>query len=181
MDCTLPGSSVHGISQARILEWVAISFSRGSSQHRNQTHISAVAFVIYSLFWALKSLLTECNPVNLGCFLFSFNYCALKIRNQIMTFLTQFPVSLRRMRVGPKVLRFWSWLCLLGDQPPSSSPSRVTSLEQKTFLWPRKFQGIWELWAGSTHLQVYIFYCLTFCLRKSQRCHLMFSLEASWF
>ena len=34
MDCNLPGSSVHGISQARILEWVAISFSRGSSQPR---------------------------------------------------------------------------------------------------------------------------------------------------
>ena len=31
MDCSLPGSSVHGISQARILEWVAMSFSRGSS------------------------------------------------------------------------------------------------------------------------------------------------------
>ena len=31
MDCSLPGSSVHGISQARVLEWVAISFSRGSS------------------------------------------------------------------------------------------------------------------------------------------------------
>ena len=32
MDCRLPGSSVHGILQARILEWVTISFSRGSSQ-----------------------------------------------------------------------------------------------------------------------------------------------------
>ena len=31
MDCRLPGSSVHGIFQARILEWVAISYSRGSS------------------------------------------------------------------------------------------------------------------------------------------------------
>jgi len=31
MDCSLPGSSVHGILQARILEWVAISFSRESS------------------------------------------------------------------------------------------------------------------------------------------------------
>ena len=31
MDCNLPGSSVHGILQARILEWVAIFFSRGSS------------------------------------------------------------------------------------------------------------------------------------------------------
>ena len=32
MDCSLPGSSVHGVSQSRILEWVAISLSRGSSQ-----------------------------------------------------------------------------------------------------------------------------------------------------
>ena len=31
MDCSLPGSTVHGISQARILDWVAISFSRGPS------------------------------------------------------------------------------------------------------------------------------------------------------
>ena len=40
MDCSLPGSSVHGIFQARILEWVAISFSRGSSWPRDQTCIS---------------------------------------------------------------------------------------------------------------------------------------------
>ena len=38
MDCGPPGSSVHRISQARILEWVAISFSRGSSWPRDQTH-----------------------------------------------------------------------------------------------------------------------------------------------
>ena len=38
MDCSPPGSSVHGIFQARILEWVAISFSRGSSWPRDQTH-----------------------------------------------------------------------------------------------------------------------------------------------
>ena len=37
MYCSPPGSSVHGILQARILEWIVISFSRGSSQPRNQT------------------------------------------------------------------------------------------------------------------------------------------------
>ena len=42
LDCTPPGSSVHGISQARILEWVAIFFSRGSFQTRDQTHVSCV-------------------------------------------------------------------------------------------------------------------------------------------
>ena len=40
MDCSLPGSSVHGILQARILEWVAIPFSRGSSQPRDGTQVS---------------------------------------------------------------------------------------------------------------------------------------------
>ena len=39
----LPGSSVHGISQARILEWVAIPFSRGSSQLRDGTQVSHIA------------------------------------------------------------------------------------------------------------------------------------------
>ena len=43
MDYSLPGSSVHGILQARILEWVAISFSRGSSQPRNRTQVSYIA------------------------------------------------------------------------------------------------------------------------------------------
>ena len=42
MDGSLPGSSVHGIFQARILEWVAISFSRGYPQPRAQTHISYI-------------------------------------------------------------------------------------------------------------------------------------------
>ena len=40
MDCSLPGSSVHGILQAGIVEGVAISFSRGSSQPRDQTWVS---------------------------------------------------------------------------------------------------------------------------------------------
>ena len=43
MDCSPQGSSVHGISQARILEWVAISFSRGSSWPMDQTCVSCIA------------------------------------------------------------------------------------------------------------------------------------------
>ena len=43
MDCSLPGSSIRGILQARILEWVAISFSRRSSQHRDRTQVSHIA------------------------------------------------------------------------------------------------------------------------------------------
>ena len=42
LDCSLPGSPVHGILQARILEWMAIAFSRGYSQARNQTQVSHI-------------------------------------------------------------------------------------------------------------------------------------------
>ena len=43
MDCSPPGSPVHGVLQARILEWVAISFSRGSSLPRDWTQVSCIA------------------------------------------------------------------------------------------------------------------------------------------
>ena len=42
MDCSLPAFSVHGILQARILEWVTISFSRGSSRPRDGTWVSRI-------------------------------------------------------------------------------------------------------------------------------------------
>ena len=42
MDCSLPGSSVHGIFQARVLEWVAISFSKGSFLPRDRTQVSCI-------------------------------------------------------------------------------------------------------------------------------------------
>ena len=43
VDCSLPGSSLHGILQATILEWLAISFSRGSSQLRDRTQVFHIA------------------------------------------------------------------------------------------------------------------------------------------
>ena len=52
MDCSLPGSSIHGILQARILEWIAISFSRGSFQ------IAATAAK------SLQSYPTLCDPID---------------------------------------------------------------------------------------------------------------------
>ena len=53
VDCSLPGSSVDGILQARMLEWVAISFSRGPSQPRDQTRVSILAGRCFN-FWATR-------------------------------------------------------------------------------------------------------------------------------
>ena len=53
MDCSLPGSSIHGIHQARILKWVAISFSRGSPWPRDQTCICCIErWILYH--WATR-------------------------------------------------------------------------------------------------------------------------------
>ena len=53
MDCNPPGSSVYGILQARMLEWVAIPFSRGSSQPRNRTRVSCFAGRFF-IVWATR-------------------------------------------------------------------------------------------------------------------------------
>ena len=53
LDCSLPDSSVHGISQARILEWVPIPFSRGSSLPRDQTCVSRIAGRFFTI-WATR-------------------------------------------------------------------------------------------------------------------------------
>ena len=49
MDCSPPGSSVHAVLQARILEWVAISFSTGSSRARDQTWVSCTAGRLFTV------------------------------------------------------------------------------------------------------------------------------------
>ena len=48
-DCSLPGSSVHGILQARILEWVAMPSSRGSSRPRDRTQVSCTAGKFFTI------------------------------------------------------------------------------------------------------------------------------------
>ena len=60
LDCSPPGSSIHGIFQARILEWVAISFSRGSSWPRDQTWVSCVSCINWQILLPLLLLLLSC-------------------------------------------------------------------------------------------------------------------------
>ena len=65
MDCNPPGSSVHGILQARTLEWVAIPFSGGSSQSRDQTQVSRTAGGFFTS-WATREAQREgTNPTQI--------------------------------------------------------------------------------------------------------------------
>ena len=54
MDCSLPGSSVHGIFQARVLEWFAISFSGASSHPRDQTQVFRIVGRCFTIWTTRK-------------------------------------------------------------------------------------------------------------------------------
>ena len=62
MDCSPTGSSVHGVFEARVLEWVAISFSRRSSQHRDRTWVSCIVGRRFTVWASGKSLKWLCSP-----------------------------------------------------------------------------------------------------------------------
>ena len=61
-DCSLLGSFVNGILQARILEWVAISFSRGSSHPRNRTQASCIAGIFFTN-WSMREVFYSRSPL----------------------------------------------------------------------------------------------------------------------
>ena len=66
MDCSPPGSSFHGILQARMLKWVAMPFSKRSSQPRDQTQVSCIAgwfFIVWATWEAPVSIKTSLTPV----------------------------------------------------------------------------------------------------------------------
>ena len=74
MECGQPGSSIHGVFQARTLEWVAISFSRGSSRPRNWTQVSHIAGRCFTI-WASREALGKVLNMQVPrfCILRGFN------------------------------------------------------------------------------------------------------------
>ena len=81
MGCSSPGSSVYGILQARILEWVAIPFSRASSWPRNQTWVSRIAGRFFTI-WATREapFSARIPPLFFSCYLrFTFPLKGLSI------------------------------------------------------------------------------------------------------
>ena len=73
VDCSLPGSSVHGIFQARILEWVAISYSRGSFQPRDRTWVSCIASRFCKV-WATREAWYYGKDCFQACKFFNISY-----------------------------------------------------------------------------------------------------------
>ena len=124
MDYGLPGSSVHEILQARILEWVAIPLSRGSSWPRNRTWISCVACRLYSL----SHRATPCYPSNLDfrsrCvidLLYDFGQVCFLLEASICT-------CVKKKKKEGKVIGLWELSSLLYRLiPRGSKPSTASS------------------------------------------------------
>jgi len=116
MDRSLPGPSVHGLSRARTLEWVAISFSRGPSLPRGRTHVSGVSCTGRQ---ANQTSFVE----------------GLEPRPPGFTFLFQTPAPLPRGQSPALCLRFWpkGWereLIWAGDEDSSHKPLPCPRQEQ---------------------------------------------------
>ena len=92
MDCNSPGSSVHGISQARLLEWVSIPFSRGSSGPRDQTWVSRIGGRFFTA-WATG----EARIHQMDCSVSGFPGCYMYKVREIYAFKKE-PGNGRRIR-----------------------------------------------------------------------------------
>ena len=126
MDCSPPGSSVHGIPQARILEWVAMPSSQGSSQSRHRTHVFYVS-CIGRLVLYHRCHLRSPYPIDVrvcACMLRWFSHVLLFAT--LWTAFCQAPLSM-----GFSRQEYWSGLpCPLpGDLPnPGIKPTSPSLL-----------------------------------------------------
>ena len=97
MDSSLPGSAIHGIFQARILEWAAISFSRGSSQPRDRTQVSCIAdrrFTIWATREASSGILISVIILfssNISALIFGSFYNFFDFIDILMLFMRHYP------------------------------------------------------------------------------------------
>ena len=147
MDCSLPRSSVHGIFQARVLGWVAISFSKGSSRPRDRTRISLTVSTRFTV-WATREVLplktslvkrTECSVFQSGCIF------PLPIRSSTGCFT--FSLFSQRTWLG-----FWSKsyknvrTLLTPKPPPHPAPHPVFILQACPVIWQTPLEWSYQDW-----------------------------------
>ena len=93
----LPGSPVHGILQARILEWVAIPFSRGSSRPKDQTQVSWIAGRFFTI-WATQEIF----------YLLILNLNVLVVRISVLFIFLSHPVT-KLSNINKYILNAFKW------------------------------------------------------------------------
>ena len=120
----LPGSCVHGILQARILEWVTILFSRGSSRPRDRTWVSCIAGIFFTI-WATREAhnwQTALYKVKVYSTMTWLTYvCVQSHFSCVQLFVTLWTISCQAsMSVGFSRQEYWSRLLY---PPPGDLPN----------------------------------------------------------
>ena len=152
MDCSPQGSSIHGIFQARILEWVGISFSRGSPQPRDQTHISCLVCIGRQILYHWAAWETRPSP------LFS---CLFQIREELQVKENIYPES----KCFPSAKR--TDCRAVGSQETQVSPLQTSQgLENNnhTCIFQKQIFNV----CAFPHV-LHISFCLYFHLQKASR------------
>ena len=156
MDCSLPGSSVHGILLARILEWVVYPFSRGSSQPRNRTRESWIAGGLFTS-WAIKEVLHLYVNSKKKC----TNVLIYKIEIESQT---ENKLMVARGKAGK------------GDEPGDwewhihSTVFKIGTSKDLLCSTGNSTQPIWEKnlkKSGDIHLYIYMYNWFTFCIAET--------------
>ena len=146
MDCSLPGSSLHGILQARVLEWVAISFSRGSSRPREtRTQVSHIAGRCFNL-WAIlrylnKSYLERGKTTRLKSYL-AITHINQKRRGLVFCGFDNVH-ALPVVRNGCTVILFLSWAIMTRGSLVAQMVKKLPTM-QETWVWLLGWKDILE-------------------------------------
>ena len=128
MNCSPIGSPVHGISQERILEWVSISFSKGSAWTRNQTLISCIGrWILYP--WATREAQHQCVHIwkipGLG-----------KSPGDEKGYLLQYSVLENSMEhIVQGITKSQTWLCLTESDTTFTSLHFFRNLKRDSNIW----------------------------------------------
>ena len=161
MDCSPQGFSVHGIFQARILKWVAIFSSRGSSPPRDWTWVSSVSCIAFFTYWALgEELFKPETPFficpahlffiyNILCYLFFFIFILFIWLHQILVAALGWDFHSCNMQIlawgmwdlvpWPGIElhpRYWEYE-VLATEPPGKSSSVLLMMSMRISPWWR--------------------------------------------
>ena len=133
MDCNLSGSSDHGIFQARILEWVAISFSKGSSWPKDQSRVSCIAGRRFTI-WATR----EGKKLN-------YMWICKFIGNSL-----KFPFGFRESRIPLNARKYFEWDAdkkitskVMSQMNKSKSNKKIETLKKNWLIYQVQKRKCW--------------------------------------
>ena len=129
MDCSLPGSPVHGILHARILEWVVMPSSRGSSQPRDQTLVSYSSCIVGKFFLAE----TPGKP--------AIDICSVQLLSCVQLFVTLWTEA---CQASLSIINFWSLLKLMSSVSYAIQPSHPLSAPSPPAFNLSQDQGLFQ-------------------------------------